>query len=388
MPASSRVGELRPSAATISEAGSRSPLEIVAETPNSPRSRFRTSERACQSISGSSLAASNSARRSWRLANITPSEPSCGSGRKSMRPGFMPSVTAIEAIGQPCGASRSARPMLVNRFQLAVEIAEARPSKPSAVSSAGSARSTTWLEIPLRAAARASVMPTRPPPRIRRSRLSDMGHCPRAFATMRASSIPLLKALIALLALALALPSSAQLAAPATTRHLAAELIADGPPVPGETLTLAIKFTPDPGWHGYWANPGDAGYGMQLDWDLPEGWTAGEPLYPVPQKLLIAGLMNHVYEGEYAVLVPIEVPESAAVANPVPIEVKGDWLVCTNEVCVPESATLTLRLGQGMGGDPRFDRWQAAVPPLLDSPARFELTPDKLRVAIPLPASL
>lgn len=206
---------------------------------------------------------------------------------------------------------------------------------------------------------------------------------------MRASSMPLLKALFALLVLTLALPSSAQLAVPGTgTRHLAAELIADGPPVPGETLTLAIKFTPEPGWHGYWANPGDAGYGMRLEWDLPEGWTAGEPLYPVPQKLLIAGLMNHVYEGEYAVLVPIEVPETAAVANPVPIEVKGDWLVCTNEICVPESATLTLRLGQGMGGDPRFDQWQAAVPPLLDSPARFELTADTLRLAIPLPASL
>ena len=205
---------------------------------------------------------------------------------------------------------------------------------------------------------------------------------------MRASTMPLLKALFALLALALALPSSAQLAAPATTRHLAAELIADGPPVPGETLMLAIKFTPDPGWHGYWSNPGDAGYGMRLEWDLPEGWRVGEPLYPVPQKLLIAGLMNHVYEGEYAVLVPIEVPESAAVANIVPIEVKGDWLVCTNEICVPESAALTLRLGQGMGVEPRFDEWQAAVPPLLDSPARFELTEGMLRLAVPLPASL
>ncbi len=206
---------------------------------------------------------------------------------------------------------------------------------------------------------------------------------------MRASSMPLLKALFALLVLTLALPSSAQLAVPGSgTRHLAAELIADGPPVPGETLTLAIKFTPDPGWHGYWANPGDAGYGMRLEWDLPEGWTAGEPLYPVPQKLLIAGLMNHVYEGEYAVLVPIAVPETAAIANPVPIEVKGDWLVCTNEICVPESATLTLRLGQGMGSDPRFDQWHTAVPPLLDSPARFELTAETLRVAIPFPASL
>ena len=55
--------------------------------------------------------------------------------------------------------------------------------------------------------------------------------------------------------------------------------------MPGETLTLALHFTPEPGWHGYWANPGDAGYGMELDWTLPEGWEAGEPHYPVPQEL-------------------------------------------------------------------------------------------------------
>jgi len=205
---------------------------------------------------------------------------------------------------------------------------------------------------------------------------------------MRASTIPVLKALFALLALTLALPSSAQLQPPAPPRHLAAELIAEGPAVPGETLTLALKFTPDPGWHGYWANPGDAGYGMRLEWDLPEGWTAGEPIYPVPHKLLIAGLMNHVYEGEYAVLVPIEVPESAAVQNILStIKVKGDWLVCTNEICVPESATLYLTQFADVPKPP-FDQWRAAIPPLLDSTARFELTDQRLRIAIPLPASL
>src|SRR5690606_30064774 len=127
---------------------------------------------------------------------------------------------------------------------------------------------------------------------------------------------------------------------------------------------------------------------MQLDWNLPEGWRAGEPLYPVPQKLLIAGLMNHVYEGEYAVLVPIEVPGQAAVQNIVPIEVRGEWLVCTKQICVPEGATLTLRLGPSMGSDPRFDAWREAVPPLLDRPARFELASDRVRIGIPLPASL
>ena len=76
-------------------------------------------------------------------------------------------------------------------------------------------------------------------------------------------------------------------------------------------MTLAIHFTPAPGWHGYWSNPGDAGDGMTLDWHLPAGWKAGEPQYPVPRELSIAGLMNHVYEAEYAVLVPVAVPAGA-----------------------------------------------------------------------------
>jgi DsbC/DsbD-like thiol-disulfide interchange protein/cytochrome c biogenesis protein CcdA len=201
--------------------------------------------------------------------------------------------------------------------------------------------------------------------------------------------MPFLKALLTLLALLLALPAAAQVAAPVGTRHLAAELVAEGPARPGETLTLALHFRPEPGWHGYWSNPGDAGYGMRLAWNLPEGWKAGEPLYPVPHKLLIAGLMNHVFEGDYAVLVPITVPKGTLPPVFAPIEVEGDWLVCTDTVCVPESATLSLRVATGEGArDPRFDQWRAALPPLLDRQASFALTADTLRIAVPLPASL
>ena len=197
-----------------------------------------------------------------------------------------------------------------------------------------------------------------------------------------------LKTLLTLAAVLLALPAAAQVQRPGATHHLAAELVAEGPVQPGKTWTLALHFRPEQGWHGYWSNPGDAGYGMRLEWKLPEGWKAGEPLYPVPHPLLIAGLMNHVYEGDYAVLVPIEVPASAAVANVTPIEVKGDWLVCTDQICVPESATLTVQPAVAAPRDPRFDAWRAAMPPLLDRTAIFELTDDRLRIAVPLPASL
>src|SRR5690606_5558040 len=87
----------------------------------------------------------------------------------------------------------------------------------------------------------------------------------------------------------------AQAQAPADTpTNIAATLLVEGPAAPGETVMLAFDMRPKPGWHGYWLNPGDAGLGMQLDWTLPAGAKAGEPRYPAPQTLLIAGLMNHV----------------------------------------------------------------------------------------------
>ncbi len=165
--------------------------------------------------------------------------------------------------------------------------------------------------------------------------------------------------------------------------NIAAELRSDGPPRPGETWMLALQFTPkSKEWHGYWSNPGDAGQGMKLDLDLPQGWTAGEPLYPVPQTLVIAGLMNHIYEGQYAVLVPVEVPESAAVSNVVPITGFVSYLACTDRICVPQDARLEVREG-GV-----FSRWQAAVAPQLDSTAGYEITQNTLRIGLSLPADL
>lgn len=189
------------------------------------------------------------------------------------------------------------------------------------------------------------------------------------------------KLTVVLIAWALAL-----LASPAWANHMAAELIPEGPAAPRKPVTVAIHFTPEKGWHGYWSNPGDAGYGLELDWHLPQGWKAGEPQYPVPQELVIGGLMNHVYEAEYAVLVPLTV--SVDTAGPVPIAVDANWLACTHEICVPEKATLTAVIPAAGARDSRFDAWRAAVPALLDRKASFALEPRSLRLAIPLPASL
>lgn len=181
------------------------------------------------------------------------------------------------------------------------------------------------------------------------------------------------------------------LAAPALAAptNIAAELLVESPGAPGKTVTLAIHMRPGPGWHGYWLNPGDAGLGMELDWTLPKGAKAGDPQYPAPETLLISGLMNHVYMGDYAVLVPLTLPRSAKSGEVLPIAVDASWLACTDEICVPEQARLSARVTVGEpAASTAFDSWRAHLPAPLGAKAHFAIAPGTIRLGIPLPAMM
>ncbi|MEQ9661355.1 MAG: protein-disulfide reductase DsbD family protein [Parasphingopyxis sp.] len=167
---------------------------------------------------------------------------------------------------------------------------------------------------------------------------------------------------------------------------LAAETMA---PAPGETVTIAIRMTPDPGWHGYWTNPGDAGVPDEWVWDVPDGVSVGDLRYPVPQRLVISGIMNYVFERDYALLAEVTIPADAAPGTRLPLRVSGNWLACTAEICVPESGAMTLTLTVGDGSATRdratFDRYRAELPRPLGSEAVFAVTGDMLRIGIPFP---
>jgi thiol:disulfide interchange protein len=197
-----------------------------------------------------------------------------------------------------------------------------------------------------------------------------------------------------LLLLGLAAPVAAQGLPGGDGPHIAASLVPESlTPAAGGRTTLAISMTPQPGWHGYWQTPGDSGFPLRATWTLPKGAKAGDPAYPVPGTLVIAGLMNHVYEKPYALLVPFDVPAGLAKGTLLPVSAKLDYLVCNPSICVPESATISTTLTVGDGtADPataaRFEGWRKAMPRPLGSPVAFETKGGKFRLAVPLPASV
>jgi thiol:disulfide interchange protein len=186
-------------------------------------------------------------------------------------------------------------------------------------------------------------------------------------------------------------PAAAQ---PGAGPHIRPRLeLESAAPAPGQSVALALVMTPEPRWHGYWSNPGDAGVPLSIKWQAPTGVKVGAFDYPVPSRLLIAGLMNYVYEKEYALLTTLTVPATARPGERLRLSGEADWLACTDEVCVPERGTVSLDVTVGDGAiDParraRFDAWRAALPKPLGSPARFEVVGQKLRIAVPLPASV
>lgn len=192
--------------------------------------------------------------------------------------------------------------------------------------------------------------------------------------------------------LAIALPAQAETIGAGP--HILSTLVPEtDTPASGAATTLAIVMTPQPGWHGYWKTPGDSGLPTLFHWSLPRGLTAGEARYPVPGTLLIAGLMNHVYEHPYALLVPLTVPAGLATGTRLPIALKLDYLVCTTSLCVPESASLatTLTVGDGRVGPAtaaRFDLWRRALPRPLGGTAQFQRAGGTLRIGVPLPAAV
>jgi thiol:disulfide interchange protein/DsbC/DsbD-like thiol-disulfide interchange protein len=197
---------------------------------------------------------------------------------------------------------------------------------------------------------------------------------------------PLLLAFLALLTLGA--PAPAQLARPGGN-HMSVSLVAEQAAVaPGSTVTLAFVMRPRPGWHGYWRNPGDAGAAPRVQWRLPERWSADPLQFPVPHRLIASGVMNYVFESDHALLAAIRVPEGTEPGVVFPLDARIDYLVCTLELCVPESASVTVELRTGSPGprNPAFDGYRQALPRPMAEPARFEVAGGRLRLAIPLAA--
>lgn len=133
---------------------------------------------------------------------------------------------------------------------------------------------------------------------------------------------------------------------PAEKEKTQIELIPESASIaPGQTITLAIQLTHAEGWHAYYRNPGGPGLPLDFDWTLPEGYSLKKIHWPTPHQYTSGGTQFYAYEGTYALLADIAVPDSATVGSEAEIKVDASWQICDANACLPpESKELSVKL--------------------------------------------
>jgi len=176
--------------------------------------------------------------------------------------------------------------------------------------------------------------------------------------------------------------------------HARARLVAEHSAlVPGTTAWVGLAFEIEPEWHLYWNGLNDTGFPVSVEVSLPDGYKAGEVLWPAPKRHIADGdLLDHIYEDEVTLLIPVEVPADAKPGSKATIGVESEWLVCKS-ACVPGSASVSITLPVAEAGTapektkdaPLFERSRARLPkPLKDSdPVKIAAENERLTVTAP-----
>jgi thiol:disulfide interchange protein DsbD len=172
--------------------------------------------------------------------------------------------------------------------------------------------------------------------------------------------IPLrfLAVLLLLATTALAQPS-------AETQLVRAQLLADTTAIaPGQPFQVGLLLEMADGWHTYWEYSGDSGLPTTIDWELPEGFTAGPIQWPVPDAKLEPGdIQTYAYSGR--VLLLSTITPGASISGNITLKAKADWLVC-KETCIPGGAEVELKLPVAANSSPAnaalFEEFRAQLP--------------------------
>ena len=170
--------------------------------------------------------------------------------------------------------------------------------------------------------------------------------------------MPLVQMMLVLL---LWLPMTPSTVRAAEERHTRVELVCGQKSIqPGDVFTVALRMSMDKGWHTYWRNPGDSGLPTELEWDLPEGFVAGELQWPVPEEIGSEESLSYGYENEVLLLCDLHAPESLIPGDKVTLKATATWLEC-QEACLPQETGLSLRLKVRDEAPRSNKRWAKAI---------------------------
>jgi DsbC/DsbD-like thiol-disulfide interchange protein len=98
-----------------------------------------------------------------------------------------------------------------------------------------------------------------------------------------------------------------------------------------ESIRAVVKITYEPGWHGYWENPGEGGMKTKVDWKLPSDLKVNTLQFPAPRLITTGNLFSYGYEGE--IMIPVVFETKSKKYNTKKISGNISWLACNEQMC-------------------------------------------------------
>jgi len=146
-----------------------------------------------------------------------------------------------------------------------------------------------------------------------------------------------------------------------------AELLANAASVaPDREFLVGVHFRIAPDWYIYHENPGDAGLPTTIELKLPEGFTAGEILYPEPVRFLQPGdITGYGYKEEVMLLARVTASPGIRPGERTPLRARARWLACKNKCILGEQSLeiqLPVETEPRPGREELFAKWLDRIP--------------------------
>jgi thiol:disulfide interchange protein len=175
------------------------------------------------------------------------------------------------------------------------------------------------------------------------------------------------------LSLVSAIPAAiGQFALPTGSPATKAELVSEVKTITaGSKFSLALKLEHPEGWHSYYQNSGGVEEAPAIQWNLPEGFSAGPIQWPTPSVKDGFFGKSFVYPGTPVFLVEITAPASLDPGKTVTFTADATWQICEDS-CLNEKKSFTVNLpaGSAMEKDPAVATWfekaRASQPAIAD----------------------
>ncbi|MFU8861478.1 MAG: protein-disulfide reductase DsbD domain-containing protein [Cyclonatronaceae bacterium] len=120
-----------------------------------------------------------------------------------------------------------------------------------------------------------------------------------------------------------------------------ATLLTESPAImPGGTLLAGVRLQMAEGWYVYWKNPGDSGIPTSVRWNLPEGFSSSDLMWPWPGSFYTDSFVSYGYKEEVVLFTELSAPNDAETGNDITVSASVTWLVC-KDICIPGSADVS-----------------------------------------------